>query len=101
MNTTQVKVNGITITPNISEVLTQWFGNYEAMKLDNPELVCVVETIPESYAQSLIKVQDLLIDQLEQTYPEIDRNLFDVLSAVKSMRLDFEKLIPSKRIENE
>jgi len=99
MSKNNVSVNGINITPNISEVLTCWFGHYEDTKLNRPELVCVTETAPESYAQSLIKVQDLLIDQLEQTYPDIDRNLFDVLSAVKSMRLDFEKLIPSKRIE--
>lgn len=87
MNTTTVVVNGVSITPQITEVLAHWFG-----PADHPHS----ETSPEGYISVLVTIQDMIIDKMEETYPGIDRNLFDILSTIKSMRQEFEKLIPKK-----
>ena len=91
MNENAVVVNGIAITPQITEVLLHWFG-----PADNP----YSETSPEGYVQVLVVIQDMMIDKMEETYPGIDRNLFDILSTIKSMRQEFEKLIPKKGIQS-
>lgn len=91
MNENAVVVNGVAITPEITQVLSHWFG-----PADNP----YSETSPEGYVQVLVVIQDMMIDKMEETYPGIDRNLFDILSTIKSMRQEFEKLIPKKGIQS-
>ena len=88
---TAVVVNGVAITPEITTVLSYWFGT-----VDHPHS----ETSPEGYVQVLVTIQDMMIDKMEETYPGIDRNLFDILSTIKSMRQEFEKLIPKKGIQS-
>ena len=88
---TAVVVNGVAITPEITTVLSYWFG-----PADQPHS----ETSLEGYVQVLVAIQDMIIDKMEETYPGIDRNLFDILSTIKSMRQEFEKLIPKKGIQS-
>lgn len=89
--TNTVVVNGVAITPAITNVLSHWFGTADHLHS---------ESIPEGNVEVLVKIQDILIDKLEETYPNIDRNLFDILSTIKSMRQDFERLIPPKTHES-
>ena len=86
-----VVVNGVAITPAITEILSEWMGTF-----DHPHS----ETTPESNVDTLVKIQDILIDKMEESYPNIDSDIFEILSTIKRMRIDFERLIPEREIED-
>jgi hypothetical protein len=80
-------IEGVEITPQISEILKKWF-------IFNPR---IDESYPEYYALQLGVIQDYLCRKLDEYDAELEE-IRQMLIIIVSMKDDFKQLIPENNL---
>ena len=86
-------IENFTVTPEIMEVLTHWFGNDKFRK----SMTSINDDMISTYMDALMDVNDHILDVLENEHDrqKIDYSL-EILKTIKELRKDINKMHASK-----